>query len=623
MKYGSAWGPIESGFYEVEGPASVLLNEWNAVDDDELLAGGDAALGQLPGNGGDWIELVVTEAVDLRGWRITMEDRLGPAGDLTFGDDPLLSDLAPGTLLTIAEALPEDPAYDPAGGDWRFHLRASAGASGRYVTAADFDVTALDWRLTLWDAEGNIRFGPVGESVAPRSGISGSEVGRLEGAADSGVRRDSDLYSDGTGSTYGGPNTWDDEEQDLGWVPEGTVPVEEPGPTPKPPTADSGAAPSGCANAPAGGLGLLLLAFLAACGRITPTRAAETGTAATDPPDADADGDGSPDPLDCDDDEAGIYPGAPERCDEEDNDCDQQTDEDPVDGLPFYVDGDGDGFGADGVVAACRLGRGLALADGDCDDADPTRYPDAVEACDEIDQNCDGQASDAAGTSPDCPVESCLAQLIESPGSADGAYWIALAAGGVAQVWCDQTTEGGGWTLGFLRNTAASGSQGEFGGADVPADSLGVSPQAASSAPAGSLGWLDLEAFSWTSLRVAAYASGVETFRSREIRRSDLRIPFGSPGYLLYGGPTGYFWCGGPATYTDAGIGAVNNPVDAPPDCKGHGGLGSGWDFSESNAGNLGLTLCGGDASNWMYTSWAAGMISYGVPGGAQALWVR
>ncbi|MSQ03063.1 MAG: hypothetical protein EXR71_14440 [Myxococcales bacterium] len=26
----------------------------------------------------------------------------------------------------------------------------------------------------------------------------------------------------------------------------------------------------------------------------------------------------------------------------------------------------------------------------------------------------------------------------------------------------------------------------------------------------------------------------------------------------------------------------VNNPTDAPADCKYHGSLGSGWDFSES-----------------------------------------
>ncbi|MBA2320329.1 MAG: CotH kinase family protein, partial [Deltaproteobacteria bacterium] len=135
IRDGARWGPIESAFYEVDGPSPAILNEWNAAEPDALLADGDTALGRLAGNGGDWIELVVTEdGTDLRGWRITMEDRIGPAGEISLSDDPLLADLRAGTLLTIAEDLPEDAAYDPDGGDWRFHLRAGADGSGRYVS---------------------------------------------------------------------------------------------------------------------------------------------------------------------------------------------------------------------------------------------------------------------------------------------------------------------------------------------------------------------------------------------------------------------------------------------------------------------------------------------------------
>jgi hypothetical protein len=59
----------------------------------------------------------------------------------------------------------------------------------------------------------------------------------------------------------------------------------------------------------------------------------------------DADGDGAAVDVDCDDNNAAIYPGADERCDGVDNDCDEAIDEDPVDGLGAYLDGDGDGFG--------------------------------------------------------------------------------------------------------------------------------------------------------------------------------------------------------------------------------------------------------------------------------------
>lgn len=216
MRHGDAWGPLESAFYEVDEPPPIVLNEWNAVAPDEVLAGGDSVLGQAPGNGGDWLEFVVIEdGLDLRGWRLNLTDRWGDAGELVFGDAPVLAHLAAGTILTVAEDLPEDPAYDPAAGDWRFHLRASREGSGEYISAADFDVTPLDWRLEIRDAEGWLRFGPVGESVEPRGGIGSDEVGRLQGEPSGETRRDSGDYGDGSSSTFGEPNTWSTGDQDL------------------------------------------------------------------------------------------------------------------------------------------------------------------------------------------------------------------------------------------------------------------------------------------------------------------------------------------------------------------------------------------------------------------------
>jgi hypothetical protein len=56
---------------------------------------------------------------------------------------------------------------------------------------------------------------------------------------------------------------------------------------------------------------------------------------------------------DCDDDNAAVFPGAIERCDGVDNDCDQavdDADDDLVDATTFYVDNDEDGFGTDAFV---------------------------------------------------------------------------------------------------------------------------------------------------------------------------------------------------------------------------------------------------------------------------------
>lgn len=55
----------------------------------------------------------------------------------------------------------------------------------------------------------------------------------------------------------------------------------------------------------------------------------------------DEEGDGAPFGADCDDKNANAFPGNPEICDEQDNDCDGTVDEDLV--VSRYRDVDGDG----------------------------------------------------------------------------------------------------------------------------------------------------------------------------------------------------------------------------------------------------------------------------------------
>ena len=104
----------------------------------------------------------------------------------------------------------------------------------------------------------------------------------------------------------------------------------------------------------------------------------------------DADGDGYDEAADCDDADPAVYPGAVETCNGVDDDCDDEIDEDAVDMLALFVDGDGDGSGAE-PTEACAIGDGLAAVDGDCDDADPAVHPGAPEVgCNGVDDDCDG-----------------------------------------------------------------------------------------------------------------------------------------------------------------------------------------------------------------------------------------
>ena len=204
-------------------------------------------------------------------------------------------------------------------------------------------------------------------------------------------------------------------------------------------------------------------------------------------------------PGDCDDTRSTINPGAAEVCNEQDDNCDTLVDEDdpaidPASLDTFYVDADDDGIGDSyAPFEACNLpATGYSTVDGDCDDSNalitgpslwvhdgdgdgwgagppisavpscsapspdaapqpptsdcddsnPDRYPTNPEVCD------DGVDQDCTGTDAPCTQPSCEDYLIASPGLPSGVYSVQPTVGGpVYSVYCDMTTDGGGWTL--------------------------------------------------------------------------------------------------------------------------------------------------------------------------------
>ncbi len=108
---------------------------------------------------------------------------------------------------------------------------------------------------------------------------------------------------------------------------------------------------------------------------------------------------------DCNDQAAGIHPGASEVCNTVDDDCNGKTDE-TGGTAQYYMDADGDGYGIGSPITACGpVSPFTATKAGDCNDSDNTAHPGATEVqCNSKDEDCNG--SDLCNTCQPTVLES-------------------------------------------------------------------------------------------------------------------------------------------------------------------------------------------------------------------------
>ena len=107
---------------------------------------------------------------------------------------------------------------------------------------------------------------------------------------------------------------------------------------------------------------------------------------------------------DCNDANSNISPDSSEICDNIDNDCDNQIDEESIDVLEYFFDGDQDGFGKISQSSfGCTVPDGYTIVSGDCQDLNPDINPNIPEICDNIDNNCNDEI-DETSEMADIPI---------------------------------------------------------------------------------------------------------------------------------------------------------------------------------------------------------------------------
>ena len=227
----------------------LILNEYNGVGSTKYLTevigdtdkGVDSYFGRVLGNGGNWVEFIVTQDhLDLRGYKLLWAETLNTATDgtdqwygngaveqgiITFSNNAVWSDMRAGTILTVCEfdasntggAKNDDFTFDPCNGDW--WINAHTFNNPTYFTTTtnktldvpgNFSTGNNGWLMEIRDKNDNLVTAGCGEggSLYGGSGVSSTEVGKLEAQASADITNAS--FDDGDNSSFGSPNSWKD-----------------------------------------------------------------------------------------------------------------------------------------------------------------------------------------------------------------------------------------------------------------------------------------------------------------------------------------------------------------------------------------------------------------------------
>lgn len=229
---------VQATYHIYVNPTSspIVLNEFNAVDDDKFLGGIPAAgepastdsfFGRVLGNGGEWVEFVVTgdggpSLVDASGWQIEIGSVeagvFTPLSTAILNEAPFWKDLPSGTILTLSAEPTDTSRVDNLTTLGFASANISYGDSDYMeTTGASFAITPSNTALRILDRNDRTIFGPAGEGIGGLAGIGDTEILELEddpaptitGLSVEGGGLDG--YDPGSSSsTFGAPNLFAD-----------------------------------------------------------------------------------------------------------------------------------------------------------------------------------------------------------------------------------------------------------------------------------------------------------------------------------------------------------------------------------------------------------------------------
>ncbi len=192
---------------------TVVLNEYNAVSSNNFLKsnGTDSYFGRVAGNGGSWMELVVTSThLNLQNASLTIKEDGNQIFSANIPQFLPLASLRKGTMITISNE-PTDMSYfpfNPDSGDWKLNINID----DLYNRVGTFKLDSNNSDITILSEDGTkTRLSTSGEGVGDDI-IDNQEVYKLKTNPTKHISPNNQHYGDDNNgeaiSTFGSENQW-------------------------------------------------------------------------------------------------------------------------------------------------------------------------------------------------------------------------------------------------------------------------------------------------------------------------------------------------------------------------------------------------------------------------------